>query len=153
MNLHNSLIPRIILRNVFGWRDGTVGVAGAPGAGVGQVLVGGEDGGPAVEAHHGRDEVHGEAHQAVDCGQLEQGDHDHDATGPGEDDVEHGEDEEGDHEAPHPGAHADHEEEREQGGDPDIDRAHEDDGGEPLPDRGHDATHILLGPVVHFQRI
>ena len=59
MNLHNSLIPRIILRNVFGWRDGTVGVAGAPGAGVGQVLVGGEDGGPAVEAHHGRDEVHG----------------------------------------------------------------------------------------------
>ena len=143
------LLPGIILWNVFGRSDRAVGVA--QGVARAQVLVGGEDGGPAVEADDGRDQIHGEAHQAVDSGQLEQGHHRHDAYGAREDHLEQREDEERDQEAAHLGAHPYDEEEREEGGDPYIDGGHEDDAGEPVPHRGHDAADLVPGPVVHFQ--
>ena len=92
-------VPWVILRNVFGGRDGAVDVAWLVEAG-GQVLVGGEDGGPAVEADHGRQQVDHGGHAPVHQLDVVESHHHHDTNCPGQDDVHHAQDQERDHQTP-----------------------------------------------------
>jgi len=118
------------LRDLFGWSDRTVDVPRLVEAGP-QILVGGEDGGPAVEADHGGQQVDHGGHAPVDQLDVEQGHHHHDPHRAGQDDVQHAQDQEGDHQTPDLTADTNDEEETEDGSDTSVESTDEDDGWQP----------------------
>ena len=88
------------MRYIFGRSDGSVVVSVARAASC-QQFEGGEDGGPAVEREDGGDQVDCQGDGAVDGVDIEECHHHHDTHRAGQDDVQHGQDEEWDQQRPH----------------------------------------------------